>query len=145
MKGREGHIGIGSAPSLVSGSTTAVGIVDRLIERISCGSESGIDIPRLKQLLFIGLAVLAIFEMVSQAFPILSGPSRTPDPIGFQTFNLLLICGSGLSLRWIGRNWRWWTLAFCVVLMVSVTITGIIVDEDDPVLITLFVLIITSA
>jgi len=29
--------------------------------------------------------------------------------------------------------------------MVSVTITGIVVDEDDPVLITLFVLIITSA
>jgi hypothetical protein len=145
MKGREAYPETGSVPSLVSGSTTAVGIVDRLIERISCASESGIDIPRLRQLLFIGLAVLAIFELASRAFPILSGPARTPDPPGFQTFNLLLICGSALGLRWIGRNWRWWTLAFCVVLMVSVTLTGIVVDEDDPVLITLFVLIITSA
>jgi len=105
MKGREGYIGTGAAPSVVSGSTTAVGIVDRLIERISCAAESGIDIPRLRQLLFIGLAVLGIFEMASQAFPILSGPSRTPDPLGFETFNLLLICGSGLGLRWLGRNW----------------------------------------
>ena len=100
---------------------------------------------RLRRLLLIGLAVLAIFEAMSQVFPIISGPSRTPDRSLSTIFNLVLIGVSALSLARIGRNWRWWTLAFCIILMISVTIAGIVVDEDDPVMMALFVLIITSA
>ena len=79
---------------------------------------------RLRRLLLIGLAVLAIFEVMSQVFPIMSGPARTPDPIAFTIINLVLIGVSAFSLARIGRNWRWWTLAFCIVLMINVTISG---------------------
>ena len=137
----------GAAWSMVSASTIgAISCGDRLIERISCASESGIETARLQQLLFIGLAVLATFGVGLAGVSDLSGPARTPDPLRISDLQPDPICGiAALGVPWIGRNWRWWTLAFCVALMVSVTLTGIVVDEDDPVLITLFVLIITSA
>jgi signal transduction histidine kinase len=134
-----------SAASLAVPEPTTAGIGARLIARISCASDSGIDIRRLKHLLFIGLVTIALFEVASRVFPILSEPSRTPDPIAFQIFNLFLVCVSALGLPWIGRNWRWWTLSFCVVLMLSETVAGILVSENDPVMMMLFVLIVTSA
>ncbi len=140
----ESNLEKGAAPLLVSGSRT-VGVIERLIARISCASDSGIDTRQLKQSLLIGLAMLAFFEVAEQVFPIVSGPSRTSDPIGFLIFNLSLIGVSALSLPWLGRNWRWWTLLFCVILMLSFTIAGIVLDEDDPVLMGLLVLVITSA
>ena len=142
----ESNLEKGAAPSLVPGSrSVAIGAIDRLIARISCASDSGIDTRQLKQLLLIGLAMLALFELAQQLFPIVSGPSRTSDPIGFMIFNLFLMSVSALGLPWLGRNWRWWTLFFCVILMLSLTIEGIVVDEDDPVLMGLLVLVITSA
>ena len=131
-----------AAPSLVSEPTTvARGMGDRLIASISCASDSGIDTRRLKQLLLIGLALIALFEMAASAFPVLSGDSPKPDPIAFRTFILVLLSVSAISLPWIGRNWRWWTLSFCIILMLSATM----LDKDEPVMMLLFVLIITSA
>jgi hypothetical protein len=131
-----------AAPLLVSEPTTvARGIGDRLIASISCASDSGIDTRRLKQLLLIGLALIALFEMAASAFPVLSGDSPKPDPIAFRTFILVLLSVSAISLPRIGRNWRWWTLSFCIILMLSATM----LDKDEPVMMLLFVLIITSA
>ena len=118
-----------AAPSLVSEPTTvARGIGDRLIASISCASDSGIDTRRLKQLLLIGLALIALFEMAASAFPVLSGDSPKPDPIAFRTFILVLLSVSAISLPWIGRNWRWWTLSFCIILMLSATM----LDKEKP-------------
>src|ERR1700719_2948109 len=136
MHRREAYLEKGTVPLLVSQSTTlAIDMGDHLIARISCASDSGIDARRLKQLLLIGLAVLAIFGAAEHAFPILSGPSRTLPPLPFQIFNPILVSiASALGVQRIGRNWRWWTLSFCIILMLSVTIAGIVVDENDPVL-----------
>ena len=135
-----------AAPLLVPESTpVAMSLGDRLIAIISCGSDSGIDMPRLRRLLLIGLAVLGTFEAMSQVFPIMSGPARTPDPIAFTIINLTLIGISAFGLAWIGRNWRWWTLAFCIILMINATISGIVAHENDPVVMALLLLIITSA
>jgi signal transduction histidine kinase/CheY-like chemotaxis protein len=146
MNRTEGYPARDAAPSSAAPQTVIVsGKANRLIAVISCASDSGIDLGRLKQLLFFGLAVLAVFEVAEYAFPILSGPSRTLPPLPFQIFNLVLVSVAALGVPWIGRNWRWWTFGFCLVLMISVTVAGLVVDEDDPVLMTLFVLIITSA
>ncbi|MGB6088648.1 MAG: hypothetical protein WBG26_04080, partial [Candidatus Binataceae bacterium] len=142
---RKAYLEEDAAPSLASGSTTAIGLGDRLIARISCASDSGIDIRQLKRLLLIGLAVLALFEGASWVFPILSGPAGIPDPIAFRIFNLTLVSVSALSVPWIGSNWRWWTFAFCLTFTLSVTIAGLVVDEDDPVMLAMFVLVITSS
>ncbi len=136
----------GAAPLLASEPTpVAIGMGDRLIARISCASNSGIDSRRLKQLLWIGLAILAVFGMAEYAFPILSGPSRTPPPLAIEIFNLMLVSIAALGVARIGRNWRWWILSFCIILVLSVTIAGTVVNENDPVLLALFVVIITSA
>ncbi len=142
---RKAYLEEDAAPSLASGLTTAIGLGDRLIARISCASDSGIDIRQLKRLLLIGLAVLALFEGASWVFPILSGPAGIPDPIAFRIFNLTLVSVSALSVPWIGSNWRWWTFAFCLTFTLSVTIAGLVVDEDDPVMLAMFVLVITSS
>jgi hypothetical protein len=146
MMNRRVNLDKGAASSMVSASTIgAISWGDRLIARISCASESGIETARLRQLLLVGLAVLAAFGMAEHVFPILSGSARTLEPLPFQIVNLILVSIAALGVPWIGRNWRWWTLAFCITLTLSVTLAGIIVDEDDPVLMTLFVLVITSA
>ena len=137
-----------AAPSLALGSTnSAISMGGRLIAAISCASESGIDTRQLKKLLLIGLAVLALFEAASHVFPILSGSSRTLPPLPFRIFHLILLGAAigATSMMRIGRNWRWWTISFCVILVVSATMAGIIVDKDGLVLMALFVLIITSA
>ena len=140
------HIDDGTASSSASGTrTAAIGVIDRLIARISCASDSGIDQQELKRLLLIGLAVLAVFEVALRTFPIVSGHTRMPDPLVFQIFNLALIGVSAGGLPWMGRNWRWYTLSFCILLTVSVTIKGIVIDDDDPVQMALLVLVITSA
>ena len=144
MDRKEAYLEKDAAPPSVSGSRTAAGIADWLIAYIACASDSGIDIRRLRQLLFFGLAVLTVFAVAEHAFPILSGPDRTLPPLLFQIFSLILVSIAALGVPWIGRNWRWWTLAFCVVLAVSAAIGGIVVNEDAPVLITMFVLVFTS-
>jgi signal transduction histidine kinase/DNA-binding response OmpR family regulator len=146
MNRTEGYVEQDTAPRLVAElRTDANGVVDWLIAHISCASDSGIDIRQLKRLLMVGLAAIGLFEVLFEVFPILSGPSRKPDPIAFLVFDLALVSGSALGVRWIGRNWRWWTLAFCIILMLSVTVAGLVTDEDDPVLMALLLLVVTTA
>src|SRR4029077_2613191 len=107
------------APLVSEPTTVARSMGDRLIASISCASDSGIDTHRLKQLLLIGLALIALFEIAAGAFPVLSGDSPTPHPLAFRGFILLLVSVSAIGLPWIGRNRRWWSLSFCIILMLS--------------------------
>jgi len=132
-----------SNAAALSAPSSGISLGERIIAAISCTSESGIDIRRLKLVLLSGLAVLTVFGIASYGFPNLSGASRIP--LSFQIFNLVLVSFGALGLTRLGRYWRWWTLSFCIILIINLTIAGIAIDEDDPVLMALFALIITSA
>jgi signal transduction histidine kinase/CheY-like chemotaxis protein len=126
---------------------TAIPWGERFIAAISCASESDIDKRRLKQLLLIGLAILGVFEVAAQRFPIIYGPERIALPFSCQIVNLILVGGAivVVSLGRIGPSWRWWTFSFCLILLANSTVAAVWIDNDDAILMTLFLMIVTSA
>jgi hypothetical protein len=65
----------------------------------------------------------------------------------FTVFNLALAAAAfGASyFQWFKLHWRELTMALCLAVIVSRTLMGIEMDEDEPVLLALFALVLGSA
>jgi hypothetical protein len=65
----------------------------------------------------------------------------------FTVFNLALAAAafSATYFQWFKQHWRALTMALCLAVIVSRTLMGIEMDEDEPVLLALFALVLGSA
>jgi hypothetical protein len=65
----------------------------------------------------------------------------------FFVFDIVLV-GTALCLTrliWFERNWRAMTMAFCLILMASRTASTLVTNQDELLLLALFVLVLGTA
>ncbi len=118
---------------------------DRLMVALACASES--NLRQLNALLRTGLGVVFLFELGTwlEVARYETALLHTERP--FFTFDIALV-GIGLCLtyfRWFRNSWRPVTMAFCLILVASRTVSTIAIDQDEPLLLALFVLALGAA
>ena len=118
---------------------------ERLMAALACASESN---PRqLNALLRTGLGVVFLFEVATWLEVARFEPALLHMERPFFIFDIALV-GTGLCLtyfKWFGRNWRPVAMAFCLILMASRTLSTIAINEDEPLMLALFVLALGTA
>jgi hypothetical protein len=60
-------------------------------------------------------------------------------------FAMATLAFGATYLDWYKRHWRGTTMALCLALIASHTLMGIAMDEDEPVLLALFALVLGTA
>ena len=123
------------------------GRLGRLIAALISAPESESELPRLRRLLLPGLGLTLALEIASFFRFAWGEPAALPVPLVLRIFSIGLTCVglSAIPLMRSARGWRWWVMAFCVALVIDRTMVAIAVNEDDPLLLTLFVVILGSA
>jgi len=109
------------------------------------GSES--DLRRLNALLRTGLGIVFFFEVATWLEVAQFEPSLLSIERPFFIFDIALV-GAALGVtygKWFRRNWRMVSMAFCLILIASRTLSTLAIDEDEPLLLALFVLILSAA
>ncbi len=105
------------------------------------------NLRQLNALLRTGLAVVFLFELgtwveVARFEPLLLHTERP-----FFIFDIALV-GIGLCLtyfQWFRNIWRPVTMAFCLILITSRALSTIAIDQDEPLLLALFMLALGTA
>ena len=118
---------------------------ERLMAALACASES--NVWQLNALLRTGLAVVFLFEIGSwlEVARFQTALLHTERP--FFIFDIALV-GMGLCLtyfQWFRSNWRPVTMAFCLILVASRTLSTLAIDQDEPLVLALFVLVLGTA
>jgi|SRR5580704_3895630 PAS domain S-box-containing protein len=91
--------------------------------------------------------LLALFEMVYLLEVWLFERKYTATAAYFISFEVGLASAAfGASyLHWFRQHWRGLTMALCLAVILSRTLMGIAIDEDEPVLLALFALVLDTA
>ncbi|HVA80718.1 MAG TPA: response regulator [Candidatus Binataceae bacterium] len=113
---------------------------ERFMAALSCASES--DLRQLKTLLRTGLGIIFLAESgrwldVARFEPALLHTTRP-----FFVFDMALL-GAALCLtylKWFEHHWRAVAMALCLILMTSRTLSGIAINQDEQLMLSLFVL-----
>ena len=95
----------------------------------------------------IALALLALFELLYLVETWQFETRLLRIAAYFICFDIALAAAAfGTTYtRWFERHWRAMTLAVCLCVIVSRTMMGIAMDEDEPVLLMLFALVLGTA
>jgi len=110
-------------------------------------SASTADMGQLNTLLRTGLGLVFLFEVVTWLAVARFDPELLHTEQPFFLFDIALV-GAALGLtyfRWFGRNWSPVTMAFCLMLIASRTLSTLAIDQDEPLLLALFVLVLGTA
>jgi hypothetical protein len=121
------------APSVREGSW-----YDRIMAALACGSES--DLRQLNALLRTGLGVVCFFEAATWLEVARFEPTLLYTERPFFVFDIGLV-GAAFCLtycKWFRRNWRAATMAFCLILIASRTLSTLAISQDEPLLLALF-------
>jgi PAS domain S-box-containing protein len=118
---------------------------ERFMATLACASESNLRL--LNTLLRTGLGVVFLFELgtwleVARVEPALLHTARP-----FFIFDIAFV-GVGLCLtyfEWFRRIWRPVTMVFCLILVASHTLSTMAIDQDEPLLLALFALLLGTA
>jgi len=123
------------------------GSLGRLIAALTSAPESDSDLPRLRRLLLLGLGLILALEIANFFRVAWGDPAALPVPLVLRIFSIALTCVAlgAIPLMRSARGWQWWVMAFCIALVIDRTIVAIAVNEDDPLLLTLLVVILGSA
>ena len=95
----------------------------------------------------IGLALLALFELL-YLIEIWQFETRLLHIAAyFISFNIAIATAAFATTftEWFERHWRGLTMACCLCVIVSRTLMGIAMDEDEPVLLVLYALVLGTA
>ena len=109
---------------------------------LACASES--KLWQLKVLLRTGLGVVFFFEVVTWLEVALFEPALLHMERPFFIFDIALV-GAALCLTyldWFERNWRMVTMAFCLILIASRTVSTFAINNDQPLVLAVFVLVL---
>ncbi|HVA41163.1 MAG TPA: ATP-binding protein, partial [Candidatus Binataceae bacterium] len=109
---------------------------------LACASES--KLWQLDVLLRTGLGLVFFFEVATWFEVARLEPALLHTERPFFIFDIALV-GAALCLTyldWFARNWRMSTMAFCLVLMASRTVSTLAINEDEPLVLAIFVLVL---
>jgi two-component system sensor histidine kinase/response regulator len=112
---------------------------------LACASES--KLWQLNVLLRTGLGVVFFFEVVTWLEVARFEPALLHLQRPFFVFDIVLV-GTALCLTrliWFERNWRAMTMAFCLILMASRTASTLVTNQDELLVLALFVLVLGTA
>ena len=112
---------------------------------LACASESRLE--QLNALLRIGLGIVFFFEVATWLEVARFEPALLYTERPFFIFDVAL-AGGGLCLtysKWFARNWRAVAMAFCLILIASRTLSTLAINQDEPLLLALFVLMLGAA
>src|ERR1700722_7560672 len=112
---------------------------------LACASEA--RLWQLNVLLRTGLGVVFFFEVVTWLGVARFEPSLLHAERPLFIFDIVLV---GVAfcltfLNWFGRNWRAVTMAFCLMLIASRTMSTLVIHQGEPLMLALFVLIPATA
>jgi PAS domain S-box-containing protein len=95
----------------------------------------------------IAFALLALFELLYlvEIWQFETRLLRTAAYFISFDVALVLAAFSTTYIQWFQRHWRETTMAVCLAVIVSRTLMGIAMDEDEPVLLVLFALVVGTA
>ena len=95
----------------------------------------------------IAFLLLIFFELVYLLEVWLFERKYAPDATYFTLFELAIATAAfGASyFQWFKQHWRELTMTLCLAVIVSRTLMGIVMDEDEPVLLALFALVLGTA
>ena len=118
-----------------------------LMDKLACSSESDIDLSTLKRLFLSALGLYFLCAAASFFEVAWYEPSGRSAPLLLRSFDLILtvVAACATCLMQSSRGWRWWVMAYCVAVVAGSTALGIAVDEDEPVSMALFLLVLDSA
>jgi len=131
--------------SVVAPPVRAGSWYERIMAALVCGSES--DLRQLNALLRTGLGMVFFFEVATWLEVARFEPTLLYLERPFFIFDIALV-GAALYFtycKWFRRNWRIVAMAFCLILIASRTLSTLAIDEDEPLLLALFVLISGAA
>jgi PAS domain S-box-containing protein len=115
---------------------------ERFIATLACTSES--DPWKLNTLLRTGLGMVFFFEVATWLQAARFEHTLLHAEWPFFAFDIALV-GAAFCLtylKWFERNWRMVAMAFCLILIASRTMSAIAVNEDEPLVPALFVLVL---
>src|SRR5512146_373117 len=118
---------------------------ERVMAALAGASDSG---PwQLGVSLRIGLAVVFLFEIATWIEVARFEPALLHAERPFFIFDIALVAAAFrlTYLDWFGRNWRAAMLAFSLILIVSRTLSTLAIDQDEPLILALFVLVLGTA
>jgi two-component system sensor histidine kinase/response regulator len=118
---------------------------ERFMAALACASES--NLRQLNAFLRTGLAVVFLFELGTWLEVARFEPALLHTEQLFFIFDIALV-GIGLCLtyfNWFRNLWRPVTMAFCLILVTSRTLSTIAIDQDEPLLLALFMLALGTA
>jgi len=117
----------------------------RFMVALACASES--NLRQLNALLRTGLGIVLLFELGTWLKVARGEPALLHTERPFFIFDIALV-GVGLCLtyiKWFKNCWRPVTMAFCLILLASRTLSTLAIDQDAPLLLALFVLALGAA
>ena len=117
----------------------------RFMVALACASES--NLRQLNALLRTGLGIVLLFELGTWLKVARGEPALLHTERPFFIFDIALV-GVGLCLtyfKWFRNCWRPVTMAFCLILLASRTLSTLAIDQDAPLLLALFVLALGAA
>src|SRR3984957_3418344 len=118
---------------------------ESLLARLVHASEPTSE--KLGASLRIGFLLLVLFEMAYLLEVWLFERKYLAAATYFVVFDVGLASAafSATYLEWFKRHWRGLTLGLCLAVILSRTLMGLAMDEDEPVLLALFALVLGTA
>ena len=121
----------------------------RVFKRLMAGSTESLtpDPPHLNAMLRGGLGLVFVFEIVFGFELACFEPAVLRPALLFVAFDIAL-AGVALSrtyMTWVMRRWRWATMAFCLTLIASRTLSTIATGKEEQLLLALLVLMLGTA
>ena len=95
----------------------------------------------------LGVALLGLFELLYLAEIRLFETKNLHTAALFISFDIAIAAAAygATYTEWFERHWRAMTMVLCLCVIVSRTAMGIAMDEDEPVLMLLYVLVVGTA
>jgi hypothetical protein len=121
------------------------GHAEPLLGRLARASEP--DDQRVSRPLRIGFVILVLFEMVYLLEVGLFESGHLTTASYFSAFDIALasMAFGATYLHWFKRHWRAFTMGVFQSVIVSRTLMGIALDQDEPVLVALFAIVVITA
>src|SRR5579872_3763174 len=117
----------------------------RLVDAWSCSPDSESDLPKLQTLLRIALGMLLLFGSIC-FFKVRWYEAGDLVPLPLRIFNLAITLAAFVAVgRMSIRRWRWWTMGFCATLIVAFLVHALLVSDEEPLFVGLFVLALDVA
>ncbi len=120
-------------------------LATRLADAMACSSNDESDLPKLRILLAIVYSVLLLF-VTACLFNARWYEPGDLAPLPLRLFNLALMTAALATIPRVSiARWRWHAMGVCSILTITFLIHGLILRDEQPLFVALFVLTLDTA